>query len=46
MKIQEQKGQYTTTLPVDIVKGFGWQKHDELDFRIIGEGELKIFKKK
>ena len=47
MYLQQQKnGQYTITLPTDIIKGFGWLKHDELEFRIIGAGELKVSKKK
>ena len=47
MKLQQQKnGQYTITVPQDLVKGFGWQKHTELEFKILGQQELKISKKK
>ena len=47
MKLQQQpNGQYTVTVPKDIVIGFAWQKHDVLEFRIIGEGQLKISRKK
>ena len=47
MKIQKQKnGQFTTTIPKDLVVGFGWDKGTELDFRIIGEQEFKVSKKK
>ena len=47
MKLQQQKNkQYTITLPQELVKGFGWSKGTELEFRIIGEQELKLSKKK
>ena len=46
MKLQQSKNQFFITLPADIIKGFNWQKHDELEFRIIGAGELKLSKKK
>lgn len=43
MKLQQQKnGQYTLTIPKDLVKGFGWSKGDKLEFKILGPGELKI----
>lgn len=46
MKIQQQKnGQYTITLPSDIVKGFDWKKGDIIEFRIIGPSELRLKKK-
>lgn len=47
MKIQQQKnGQYTITLPKDIVLGFGWKKGTDIEYRIIGKEELKLFRKK
>ncbi len=47
MKLQQQKnGQYSLTISQDIIRGFGWQKGDPIDFKIIGAGELKLFKKK
>ena len=45
MKLQQQKNQYTLTIPKNYVTGFGWHKHIELTFEIIGKGELKIKKK-
>jgi len=47
MKLQQQKnGQYTITMPQDLVKAFGWNKGTELDFRILGQQELKVIRKK
>lgn len=46
MKLQNFKGQYLITLPKNIVVGFDWQKHDQLEFKIIGPGKLEISKKK
>ena len=46
MKLQKQKNQFTITMPRDLVKAFGWDKGTELEFRIIGQQELKVFKKK
>tara|TARA_Y100000310_G_C19967051_1_gene483796 strand:+ start:308 stop:475 length:168 start_codon:yes stop_codon:yes gene_type:complete len=46
MRLQQQKnGQYTITLPKDLVIGFGWSKGTELDFKILGQHELKVRKK-
>jgi len=46
IKLQQQpNGQFIVTLPKDIVMGFGWKKHEVLDFKIIGAGELKVFKR-
>jgi|TARA_R100000501_G_C2529235_1_gene52907 hypothetical protein len=43
MKLQQQKnGQYTITLPKDLVIGFGWSKGTELDFKILGDVMLQI----
>lgn len=44
MKLQQRNGQYTLTLPKDLVIGFGWAKGTELAFQIIGKEELKIKK--
>tara|TARA_Y100000310_G_scaffold189996_1_gene189967 strand:- start:37 stop:180 length:144 start_codon:yes stop_codon:yes gene_type:complete len=47
MKLQQQKnGQYTITMPKDLIIGFGWDKGTELEFRILGQQELKVSKKK
>ncbi len=47
MKLQKQKnGQYTLTIPKDLVTAFGWDKGTELEFRVMGKEELKVFKKK
>lgn len=47
MKLQQQKqGQFMITVPTNIIKGFGWKKGDILEFKIIGNGEIKLFKKK
>ena len=47
MKLQQQKnGQYSITMPRDLVTAFGWTKGTELEFKILGEQELKLSKKK
>lgn len=47
MKLQQQKnGQYSITMPQDLVKAFGWVKGTELEFKILGQQELKLSKKK
>ena len=46
MKLQQTKNQYFLTLPKSIVNGFGWQKQDQIDYRISGEGRIELFKKK
>ncbi len=46
MKLQKYKGQYLLTLPVSVVRGFGWEKHDEIEHRITGEGKIELSKKK
>ena len=45
MKLQQQKNkQYTITIPQDLVKAFGWEKGTLLEFKIIGQQELKLKK--
>ena len=44
MKLQEVKGQFTITLPNNIVKCFGWSKGDKLYFKIIDLGRFEISK--
>ena len=45
MRLQQQKnGQYTITLPKDLVIGFGWSKGTELEFKIAGQQELRLRK--
>lgn len=46
MKLQKVKNQFSITLPRDLVLAFGWEKGTELEFRVLGEQELKVFKKK
>ena len=48
MKLQQTKNesQYFLTLPKSIVQGFGWQKHDQIDYRISGEGKIEFFRRK
>ena len=46
MKLQKYKGQYFLTIPKSIVEGFGWQKHDQIEHKITGEGKIELFKKK
>jgi|TARA_R100000501_G_C2604846_1_gene100970 bifunctional DNA-binding transcriptional regulator/antitoxin component of YhaV-PrlF toxin-antitoxin module len=47
MKLQQQnENQYTITIPKELVKGFGWQKGTDLEFKILGQQELKISVKK
>tara|TARA_Y100000310_G_C20613854_1_gene779512 strand:+ start:862 stop:1005 length:144 start_codon:yes stop_codon:yes gene_type:complete len=47
MKLQQQKnGQFSITMPKDLVIAFGWNKGTELEFKILGQQELKLTKKK
>ena len=47
MKLQKMNDkQYFITLPNKLLKGFGWGKGDIIEYDIIGQGELKLYKKK
>jgi len=46
MKLQQMpQGQNFVVIPVSIIKGFGWKKEDIIEFKIVGEGKLLLFKK-
>jgi bifunctional DNA-binding transcriptional regulator/antitoxin component of YhaV-PrlF toxin-antitoxin module len=47
MKLQVTgKGQYTITIPRQIVQAMGWMRGIELNFEILGKDKLKIEKVK
>ena len=43
MKLQKNnKGQYTVTLPVSVVRAKGWRKGDELSVKIDERGRIVL----
>lgn len=44
MKIQKNVDQYIITLPKKIVEGMGWDKGDDLEFKIAGKNKLELVK--
>ena len=47
MKLQQMKsGQYTLTLPKQLILAMEWNKQDVIEVKVIGSNELKLSKKK
>ena len=45
MKLQQVKGQYTITLPSDIVRFKSWKKGDDIEIKDDGKGNPILIKK-
>jgi len=43
--LQEAKGQYTITLPVQLIRALGWQKGDTI-LVLLDAGDIRLRKKK